>query len=257
MYVNFSLHDVTPKFSAELKHLIRIIRQSGSVRGTLLVVPDYHENGPLTPGSPFTKWLRALSADGWEIALHGYSHREPEFVRAGKPSPGKFVMSRLYTNGEGEFYQLTAAQARERVTRGLSILKECGLTPKGFIAPAWLLSRESRPVLDEFNFLFTTTLTGIIELKSGAVHQAPAVSFSSRSFFRSLLSRLIVPTIAKYNLRNDLVRFVLHPSDARDPAIIELVQRLLHQQLYVRRRVTISEYLGLKSQDAGWLSESM
>lgn len=257
MYVNFALHDVTPQFNTELKHLLKIIRQSGSLRGTLLIVPDYHEKGSLSPNCPFTKWLRALADDGWEIVLHGYNHLEPRFTRTGKLSPGKFMISRFYTNGEGEFYQLTAAQARERITRGLSVLKNCGLAPKGFIAPAWLLSQESRSVLNEFNFLFTTTLTGIIELKSGAVHQAPAVSFSSRSFLRSVLSRLIVPAIARYSLRNDLVRLVLHPSDARDPAIMELVERLFHQWLYVRRQVTISEYLDLKSRDVGWLSESM
>lgn len=259
MYVNISLHDVTPKFQNELEHLLKIIRQSGSAQGTLLVIPDYHGNGPLTPQSPFTQWLRTLSDDGWEIVLHGYNHCEARtrFTHANKLSPARFVVSRLYTRGEGEFYQLTAAEARERISRGLSILKECGLAPKGFIAPAWLLSQESRSVLNEFNFLFTTTLTGIIELKSGTVHPVPAVSFSSRSYFRSLLSRMMVPAIARYSLRHDLVRLVLHPPDARNPAIIELVERLIHQWLYTRRQVTISEYLREKSRDAGWLSENL
>ncbi|MBE3588553.1 MAG: polysaccharide deacetylase family protein [Thermoanaerobacteraceae bacterium] len=244
MYVNVSLHDVSPVFAAEMKYLVDFIRGLGVSRGTILVVPDFHGCSPLIPGSPFVTWLDSLASGGWEMVLHGLTHKEP----AGRESrrennPFRYMVSRWYTSGEGEFYRLSGREARERVERGLAILKGCGIEPAGFIAPAWLLSKGSYQILKQFPFAFTTTLAGIHDLRTGSFYPVPAVSFSSRSPVRVNLSRLFVPLLAGLAGSREMVRLVLHPADARHPAIMEIARRICRRMLECRRTVTIGEYL--------------
>jgi len=245
VYVNVSLHDVTPHYESEIRLLFSLIRQAGVAKGAILVVPNYHGISLMRPESALACWLRELAGDGWEIVLHGLTHFEPALSRNGsRGNPvAQYLVSRWYTNGEGEFYRLAGAAARARLQKGLSVLAACGLNPSGFIAPAWLLGEESATVLGEFNFAFTTLLGGVCDLKSGAFYRAPAVVFSSRSFLRAVLSRMIVPVLAGYWGRRELVRLVLHPLDARRPAIMEIIERLCQGMLACRRQVTIGEYL--------------
>lgn len=245
MYLNVSLHDITPRFEAEAGYLLEQIRQSGVLKGSILVVPNFHGLALLRPESAFVNRIKELAGSGWEIVLHGLTHKEPVLHhdrREGHPVIQYFV-SRWYTNGEGEFYRLSGTAARARIYKGLSILAACGLKPAGFIAPAWLLNKESVAALNEFNFTFTTTLGGITDLCSGAFYPAPAITFSSRSFLRAILSRLFVPFLAGYWERQELVRLVLHPLDARSPAIMEIIKKLCRRMLAFRRLVTIREYL--------------
>ncbi|MBE3588514.1 MAG: polysaccharide deacetylase family protein [Thermoanaerobacteraceae bacterium] len=247
MYLNVSIHDVTPVFALEIKCLLDFIRRLGVYRGTILVVPDFHGSAPLEPGTPFAAWLRSLAGEGWEMVLHGLTHQEPaRREQTGRGGPLQYLVSRWYTSGEGEFYRLSGKAARERIERGLAILKGCGIAPAGFIAPAWLLSRESRAVLKDFrDFAFTTTLTGIHHLQSGSFYAVPAVTFSSRSSGRVFLSRLVVPLLAGLAGRRDMVRLVLHPADARQPSILRMAGHLCRSLLLSRRQVTIGEYLQL------------
>ncbi|OAT87114.1 DUF2334 domain-containing protein [Desulfotomaculum copahuensis] len=242
MFVNVSLHDVTPAYEAEIKCLFDLIRGAGVTRGSMLVVPDFHGRAPLEADAAFAGWLRARAADGWEVVLHGLTHTEaPDCIDRG--TCGQKLISRYYTNGEGEFYRLSGLAARTRIESGLAVLTACRLAPAGFVAPAWLLGGRARAVLDEFNFSFTTTLTGIHDLKSGVYHAAPALCFSSRSSWRAALSRQVVPVLAAFWSRRLMVRLVLHPADARQSAILNLAARLLRGMLACRRQVTIGEYL--------------
>lgn len=199
----------------------------------------------LRPDSRFTCWLRELKKGGWEIVLHGLTHYEPVLHHhvATKHPVVQYLVSRCYTNGEGEFYRLPGVAARVRIQKGLSVLAACGLKPAGFIAPAWLLSEESRAVLNEFEFDFTTTLGGVIDIRSGVFQRAPTVAFSSRSVLRATLSRFVVPFLANRWEGQELVRLVLHPLDACRPAIMELIEKLCRRMLACRRPVTIGEYL--------------
>lgn len=245
VYINVSLHDVTPAFEAEVRYLLDLIRQRGIFRGTLLVVPDFHGRACLKPESAIVQRITALASQGWEIALHGLTHRE-SFSRKTNTAQTSFLqyaISRWYTNGEGEFYRLSGIQTRARINKGLLILTACRLKPDGFVAPAWLMSKEVYPVLEEFDFMFTTTLTGIHDLQHGAYYPAPALAFSSRSAGRVLLSHLVVPVVENFWRRQELLRLVLHPLDARRPSILKVIDRLCQKMLAYRRPVTIREYL--------------
>lgn len=242
MFVNVSLHDVTPAYEAEIKSLFGLIREAGVTRGSMLVVPDFHGRAPLEPESAFVDWLRARAADGWEVVLHGLTHAEaPDGIDRG--TFGQQLVSRYYTNREGEFYRLSGRDARIRIESGLAMLTTCRLKTAGFVAPAWLLGGRARAVLDEFNFSFTTALTGIHDLESDIFHAAPALCFSSRSPWRVALSRLVVPVLAGFWSRRLMVRLVLHPADAHQSAILNLTVRLLRGMLAYRRQITIGEYL--------------
>ena len=59
------------------------------------------------------------------------------------------LTTRVYTADEGEFYDLDRADAATLVNRGNAELRELGFTPRGFIAPAWLLSEEAETALRE------------------------------------------------------------------------------------------------------------
>ncbi|MCL6448788.1 MAG: DUF2334 domain-containing protein [Armatimonadetes bacterium] len=248
MYVNVSLHDVAPGTEAETEYLLTFVRRLGFPCGTLLVTPDFHGQGLLTPEGGLARRLAARAEEGWEIALHGLTHREPVPARpAGwKFSPLQFVLSRWYTDGEGEFYRLGGAEARARIEKGVAILAACRLEPAGFVAPAWLLSKESLAALGEFNFLFTTTLTGLYDLRRGLFYPAPALVFSSRSAPRAFLSRLAVPALAGFRRRRELLRLALHPADAWRPAVLRTITGLAQKLLAGRRPVTLAGYLQKK-----------
>ncbi|MBC7325260.1 MAG: DUF2334 domain-containing protein [Moorella sp. (in: Bacteria)] len=245
MYVNVSLHDVAPGTEPETEYLLAFARRLGFPRGTLLVTPDFHGQGFLTPGGNLARRLTALAEEGWEIALHGLTHCEsfPARPAGRKFSPLQFVISRWYTDREGEFYRLSAAEASARIEKGLAILAACRLEPAGFVAPAWLLSKESLAALGEFNFLFTTTLTGLYDLRRRLFYPAPALVFSSRSVPRAFFSRLAVPALAGVWRRRELLRLALHPADARHPAVLRTIAGLAQKILAGRRPVTLAAYL--------------
>ena len=257
MYVNVSLHDVTPFFKDEVAAIMDLIHNLGVTKGTILVVPEFHGRALLRPESGFTSWLRGLEQGGWEIVLHGLTHYEPVLQQrvSTKHPVVQYLVSRCYTDGEGEFYRLPGAAARVRIQNGLSVMAACGLAPAGFIAPAWLLSEESRAVLNEFDFSFTTTLSGVIDIRSGFFQRAPVVAFSSRSALRATLSRFVAPFLANRWAGQELVRLVLHPLDARRPAIMELIIKLCRRMLACRRPVTIGEYLAEsgKERERQWM----
>lgn len=249
MYVNVSLHDVTPGYEEEIRRLHDLVRRSGFLQGTFLVVPNFHGLVRLRPEDALVGWLRELATEGWEIALHGLCHYETPQPRSGPLASRvlEYLISRWYTSGEGEFYRLSRQVARARIQKGLSVLEECGLKPAGFVAPAWLMGEEARLALGEFAFKFTTSFNGIYDLNYGTFYHAPAITFSSRSPLRANLSRVVVPALAKCWWGREMVRLVLHPLDARRPAIMEDIKRLCQKMLAFRSQVTIREYLGEKA----------
>src|SRR5215472_10245229 len=69
-----SLHDVAPCTHQIASTIISELSAHGVRVCSVLVVPDYHHEGPFAKHREFVTWLRALEADGHEVVIHGYFH---------------------------------------------------------------------------------------------------------------------------------------------------------------------------------------
>src|SRR5512132_3730035 len=98
-----SLHDVAPCTQQITSTIISELSAHGVRVCSVLVVPDYHHEGPFARHREFVTWLRALEADGHEVVIHGYFHERSPRTR--ETLRDKF-MTRFYTQNEGEFYDL-------------------------------------------------------------------------------------------------------------------------------------------------------
>ena len=242
-YFNVSLHDITPAREQEARTLLSLCESCGITRGTLLVVPNFHGQYPLRQ-HPLAQWLQTLARNGWEIALHGQEHLMSEPTRL---TLLQRLIAHHYTDREGEFFLLSGEDARRRLTQGLAMLKECGLQPSGFVAPAWLMSRETVQVLAQLPLSFATTLDRVYDLKNGRRRFAPVQAFSSRSPDR-ILASAVSGWLAGYLWKGlPFVRVALHPSDLASPLIMRTAERLLRRLARQRACLLFEEYLNLQA----------
>ncbi len=135
-----SLHDVAPTTHQVAEKILTELAHRGVSVCSILVVPNYHHLGSSVENREFALWLQELERRGHEIVIHGYFHERPR--QPNEELPAKLV-TRVYTNDEGEFYDLGYDEALLRITRARDEFQKIGLRPRGFIAPAWLLSAES------------------------------------------------------------------------------------------------------------------
>src|SRR6185503_8889753 len=122
---------------------------------------------------------------GHEIVIHGYFHERP---RQEGENLGEKFFTRLYTRDEGEFYDLDYDEAFRRITRARDEFARAGLTPRGFIAPAWLLGPAAERAAAEAEMEYTTRLTGVRDLRSGDNFPARTLVYSVRSSWRRVAS---------------------------------------------------------------------
>src|SRR2546423_12692281 len=125
-----SIHDVAPSTQSICDKIISELTQKGIRHCSLLVVPDYHHQGASMQDRQFVSWLRDLEARGHEIVIHGYFHQRP---RRENETFQQRLMTRSYTQDEGEFYDLDYTQALRRITSARDEFRTNGLTPSGII----------------------------------------------------------------------------------------------------------------------------
>src|SRR5947209_10283454 len=173
-----SIHDVAPSTQQIAEKIISELTHKGIRHCSLLVVPDYHHQGASMQDRQFVPWLRNLEAIGHEIVIHGYFHERPSRQR--ETFFEKFV-TRIYTQGEGEFYDLDYDTAFHRIKTARDQFRTAGLKPRGFIAPAWLLSSESERAARDAEMEYTTRLGSVRDLRSGETFQARSLVYSVRN----------------------------------------------------------------------------
>src|SRR5262245_3795917 len=150
MPVHVSIHDVSPAWEREVDVALDMARAAG-VRPALLVVPDFHARAPLPEHPAFCAKLRALEREGHEIFLHGYYHRARAWneTRRGEHDGGAHrstraaarlrhaYAQRVVSGGEAEFSDVSREEGERRLSDGEKMLRDVGLTIRGFVAPAW------------------------------------------------------------------------------------------------------------------------
>lgn len=222
-----SIHDIAPATQSTAEKILAELNRHRVGVCSLLVVPNYHERGASMQDRQFVRWLRDLESAGHEIVIHGYFHKRPRGEREDLRT--KFL-TRLYSNAEAEFYDLGYDEALRRIATARDEFMEAGLTPRGFVAPGWLLSREGERAVRDAGLEYTTRLRSIRDLRSGETVAARSIVYSVRSEWRRKLSRAWNGLLAQFLQNAPLLRLSIHPDDYNFAAvwrqIVDLVRRL-------------------------------
>ncbi len=235
-----SIHDVAPSNRQLVDEMITSLGHRGVRVCSLLVVPDYHHQGLFTRDRQFVSWLRDLELDGHEAVIHGYFHERP-------PRPGENLgdrfLTRFYTHHEGEFYDLDYEEALRRITNARDEFRSAGLTPRGFVAPAWLLGEEAERAARDAELEYTTRLHKVCDLRSGEEFAARSIVYSVRAGWRRALSRAWNATLFRLLQSSRLLRISIHPPDYSYPAIWRQIMDLIEATAGSRTTTTYQDWI--------------
>ena len=235
-----SLHDIAPSNRDVANEIISELSRHGVRVCSLLVVPDYHHQGLATKDRQFVGWLRDLESDGYEIVIHGYFHERPH--RSNETLRDKFL-TRFYTHYEGEFYDLGYEEALRRITNARDEFRAGGLTPLGFVAPAWLLSKEAERAARDTELEYTTGLHGVRDLRSGEKFTTRSIVYSVRSSWRRAVSRIWNAALLQFLKNNPLLRLSIHPPDYSHPAVWKQILRFIDMMDETRTPTTYRDWI--------------
>jgi peptidoglycan/xylan/chitin deacetylase (PgdA/CDA1 family) len=118
--------DICPGMNWKVWAEIEPMLDRHGVKPLIAVVPDNRDPklNVHAPRADFWPWVRDRQAAGWTIALHGYQHlyetRDAGIMRI---------------NAKSEFAGLPEDVQREKLVRGLGILRENGVRADAWIAP--------------------------------------------------------------------------------------------------------------------------
>lgn len=240
-----SLHDVSPHTWPACERILAELLALGVGKTSLLVIPDHHRRGHFLDRPDFCEWLRRLVSEGHEVVMHGYYHQRE--ARAGETMRDR-ATTQLYTAGEGEFFDLDQAQARELVSRAREEFQRAGFSPAGFIAPAWLLSDEAEAALRELDIAYTTRLRTVTDLSTGVVHPSQSLCWSVRAAWRRVMSLAWNAVLFRRLKSAPLIRVAIHPVDIAHSRVWRQICRVTSAALRKRRAVTYAEWVSTKHQ---------
>ncbi len=141
------LDDITPDMDWGKFARIRAMFERYGVRPILGVVPDNRDKALSVDRAKedFWPYVRALQADGWTIAQHGYQHRYAT-KRSGL----------LKLNKASEFAGLPYEAQYEKIKKGRDILQRQGFDVTMFMAPGHTYDRNTLKALRGLGFLYVT-----------------------------------------------------------------------------------------------------
>src|SRR2546423_11913669 len=239
-FVVVSLHDVAPSSQQVATTILSELTHCGVRVCSLLVVPDYHHQGHFPKIRQFVAWLRGLEADGHEIVIHGYFHERP---RRAKESLRDQFLTRFYAKNEGEFYDMAYNEALRRIVTARDELLAHGLKPRGFVAPAWLLSEEAERAAGDAQMEYTTRLRTVCDLRSGNVFPARTLVYSVESNWRRAVSRTWNAAMFRFLKGKSLLRISIHPPDYLQPAIWRQILAWITATSSVRTATTYQDWI--------------
>jgi hypothetical protein len=183
--------------------------------------------------------LEVVVERGDELALHGYSHLDT--ARAAAACAERFLRN-VYTQPRGRVRRprRSRGEAPPRPGHGLvrrTRLEAGRLHPAGLAAGQGRLARAAR-----FGFAYTTTFSRFHCLEGeGRAVLSPSLVYTARNRGGRLLSPRVADATAAMLANAPLVRFSLHPPDARYPELVRHTQRMLERLLAQREAVTKAE----------------
>ena len=225
-----SFHDLHPNTLECCRQFIENCRQLGAEKMTLLAVPDYHRQGIFTESKELLDYLETLPKENYDLCLHGYYHKA-EAVEGGWIQQLK---GKLYTMGEGEFYQLTYEEAVEKLQAGLKVMANSKFPIYGFTAPAWLVSPAAKHAIADSGFSYNTLWDKVELSQANIAVKAPTLVYSSRSAWRRLVSKIWIPLFHAYANNAHVLRIAVHPADFECPVIVNQIYRMIEKALRTR-----------------------
>jgi len=235
-----SLHDVSPHTRENCERALTALDRLGVKQCSLLVIPDHHHRGHFLADAAFCAWLKAQADHGHEIVIHGYYHQRAR--RSGESTIQKLT-TQFYTADEGEFYDLDRPTAATLVQTARADLQKLGLDPSGFIAPAWLLSRDAEAALRDCGCEYTTRLGSVLDLRHARVHASQSLVWSVRSAWRRSLSLIWNALLFRRLAANPLLRISIHPVDGKHRPIWTQISTLIAWALHDRISLTYQNWL--------------
>ena len=144
--VIFRFDDIHPLMDIDAFGLIQSLSISCPESIMLCVIPDNKDKSLIKSKNPipdFWDELILIESRGVTIGLHGLEHNL------------KFSKNSLLSvSKQSEFTGLKYSSQKKMILKGLSILKEKGLNPKFFAAPAHGFDRTTLKVLNDINFKY-------------------------------------------------------------------------------------------------------
>jgi len=236
-----SIHDVRPGNRMVVERMLCDLAQRGARHVSLLIIPNWHRCDFAFSDPSFCAWLLQMRECGHELILHGYYH---ERVSTRRLTPAESLIARHYTAGEGEFFDVDMETARNLIAKGLCEWEAAfGTAPAGFIAPAWLLGRESLKALRTFPFEYTTLLTGVLDLQHNVFFPSRSLVYSVRAAWRRICSLAWNSLLMRRIKRCPLVRLGLHPPDWEHSTIRAHALQMASRMLAKRPAITYHEWL--------------
>jgi len=226
-----SIHDVSPAWEREVDVALDMAHEAG-VKPALLVVPDYHGRAALTDHPAYVDRLRDLEKDGHEVYLHGYYHRsgvdhaEEKKPRSLADRARHAFAQKVVSASEAEFSDVSESEARDRLDRGERMLRDAGLTIRGFVAPAWSMPAWVLSLLGERGYRFTEDHLQIHDPKAQRSRPSVVFNYASRTPGR-LLSSVAWCRLARPAKRLLPGRIAIHPADMRYALLRSEVTSLL------------------------------
>jgi predicted deacetylase len=236
-----SVHDVGPRFAPELEKLAdRLTSLLGGFRFAMLVVPNHWGEGPLTANGDFARTLRRWAAEGVEMFVHGWFHRD-DAAHNGLAR----LKARHLTAGEGEFLGLSATEAARRMADGKALLEDIiGRPASGFVAPAWLYGAGALEALAASGFPLAEDHMRVWSPQSDAtLARGPVITWATRTPARTV-SSLAFAALARTALKplKD-VRIAVHPGDVTKESTLASIDRTVQSFASTRPASRYSELL--------------
>lgn len=184
------IHDVSPAYGdGRLTRVIDTLERHNVERVVIFVIPNHAGSAPLSEHKEFTDYLLELESRGYEIGAHGYTH-------------------------DGLEFNCPESEARERLDLGKEEFHSAGFAPQVFLAPRFLVSDESLPMLEE-NFEEIYFFNKIIKGKENHDY-----FFHEFTYIR--LPGWVVMPIAKasyYASRSDVYRLSVHVGETDEEGL--------------------------------------
>jgi uncharacterized protein len=234
-----SIHDVSPRFEAEVDELVDMLGEHVGLRLAMLVVPNHWGDAPIMPGSAFATRLRGWADAGVEMFLHGYHHRD----EARHEASADRLRARFMTAGEGEFLGLSRDEAAERISTGRVLIEDViGRRIDGFVAPAWLYGDGARQALRDAAIPLAEDHFRVWSPASGRqLASGPVITWASRTRMR-LASSLAAAALLRH-APLEVLRVGVHPPDVRHPALVRSIGKTFRTVVQKRRPGRYSDLL--------------
>lgn len=223
-----SIHDVGPRFEAEVDRLIDHVARHVDLRHlAMLVVPNHWGEHPLVAGSPFASRLRGWSDQGVNLFAHGWYHRDTTIHHG----PGARFKARHMTAGEGEFLGLDQPTTIQRMTDARTLIEDITGRPiAGFVAPAWLYGLPALAALEQLGFALAEDHMKVWSPRTSTVlARGPVITWASRSRARiasSLAVAQLLPPLLRFA---PVIRVAVHPGDAHVPSLMLSIDDVLRR----------------------------